>query len=59
MKPSKKEIEEAKAAAKKAEKKDTKKEPIIQGPTLRDIDEIWNVIDEMQNIQLVSSNLLK
>ena len=45
MKPSKKEIEEAKAAAKKVEKKTTKKETEVKD---YHIDEIWNELTEIK-----------
>ena len=31
-------------------KKETKIEPVITGPTLRDIDEIWNVIGRRASV---------
>jgi hypothetical protein len=39
-------------------KKETKIEPVITGPTLRDIDEIWNVIDELQeNLRFINDKI--
>jgi predicted transcriptional regulator len=35
-----------------------KKEPVKTGPTLRDVDEIWNVIEEMQkNLDYINEKL--
>ena len=44
---------------KKKEKVATKEtKPVIEGPTFRDLDEIWNVVEEMQkNINFVNDKL--
>tara|TARA_R110002020_G_scaffold298499_1_gene514367 strand:- start:29141 stop:29299 length:159 start_codon:yes stop_codon:yes gene_type:complete len=39
-------------------KKETKIEPIIPGPTLKDITEIWDVIDEIQeNLRFINDKI--
>jgi len=39
-------------------KKETKIEPVITGPTLKDIDQIWNVVEEIQkNLDYINSKL--
>ena len=39
-------------------KKETPIKPIIQGPTFKDIDDLWNVIEELQkNLQFVNDKI--
>ena len=40
-------------------KKETvKKEPVVTGPTFKDIDDLWDVIDEMQeNLRFINDKI--